>query len=334
MVRRNNPSRVITMIKTMLQFEQSIMFMEHQAQYYLDSEKVNGALKGKWHVTQKEDGVYGNIVCIREPDKALNTVKVFSRDGKQLSNTQWTERQFAFVPPGVYIAEFTIFNGVFEDASRFYNPNVVNQLDLEPGQFSNCHLFDHVTIEEFIKGKTTRDATSRYAFLYSIFFEDTGLRNSINVNIVTKYTADSYQEALFMADHLITKGAEGAVLLHESQTWARGKRLDSGIKVVAYKYFDLRILGVKAGKGKHAKVAGALYVLWRAFADKENPPAKLAVDGKIDYDTRREWYVAQIMAGKLEGKIAKVKCKGLTKYGMMRQPKLIEVRWDKTEADM
>ena len=322
------------MITTMLQFEQSIKFMEHQAQYYLDSDKVTSPLTGEWHVTQKEDGVYGNIVCIREPDKALNTVKVFSRDGNVLSNTQWAERQFAFVPPGVYIAEFTIHNGVFEDASRFYNPNVVNQLDLEPGQFSNCYLFDHVTIEEFIKGKTERTYTNRYLFLYSIFFEDTGLRNSLNVNIVTKYTVDNYEQALMMADHLIDKGAEGAVLLWESQTWARGKRLDSGIKVVSYKYFDLRVLGIKQGKGKHAAVVGALYVKWCPFADSNNAAIKIPVDGKIDYDTRRAWYVAHRTTGNLENKIAKVKCKGLTKYGMMRQPKLIEVRWDKTEADM
>lgn len=322
------------MIKTMQEFINTIKFFDHHTHYCLEHTKVNESTlaPGDWSVQDKEDGVYCNVVVIAEHANS-NSVRCFSRDGKQLSNLQWVERVFSNAPPGVYMGEAKILRGNFEDASRFFNPNVVNQLDLQTGQTSFISLFDYVRMDEFITGRSTRDYAQRHKILlytYNEFLQGTC------VGVQYNFVFPTYADAMLFVDNRMSTNpqVEGQVIRQQSAGWKRGERNETIIKYVRYHFYDLRVVGIQIGKGKHANVVGALLVAWKPFADSKRAYMKVPVDGKISYDQRRAWYVAHSMTGNLEGKIAKVRSKGLTSKGMLRQAKLIEIRWDKTTADL
>lgn len=319
----------------MTELEKLLRIYTHHANYCLDVEDVNYSklAHGEWYIEDKKDGVYANIFVLTSADGYHKEVRAFSRDGKSLSNLQWVERCFAYAPCGVYMGEALIINGVFEDASRFFNPNVVNQLDLQPGQSSFISLFDYVSIESFMSGKCEIPYHRRKSQLKWIHKEYLDYRLT---EVIEDYNCESFNEALQLATmHVDTRAdLEGVVLRHADSIWKRGVRNEDTIKLVRYRFYDLRVVSIKVGKGKHACVVGALVVAWKAFGKKENPYIKIPVDGKISYDQRREWYVKHSANAYLEGKIAKVRAKGLTNKGMLRQPKLIEIRWDKREADL
>lgn len=323
-------------MQSMQVFINTLKHMQHHAQYCLDSKKVNpnNMPDVAYYVEDKEDGVYGNVVCIKENNQPWNTVRCFSRDGNLLSNTQWTEREFRNCSEGVYIAEFTIDNGVFEDCSRFYNPNVVNQLDLKHGQRSTLKLYDHVSVAEFLAGKCSDSVNTRKNRLlwnFEQYFMD-----SQQIELLEHDICFTYKEAFDLAHYLmgLHPNSEGSVIKKSAASWKRGARDENYIKVVRYGFYDLRVVGFEEGKGKHSGAVGKLKLEWHLFGKVECAKVIVPADGMISYELRRQWWV-QYQNGNcpIIGAIAKIRSKGLTNKGNLRQAKYIEMRWDKTLSE-
>lgn len=340
--------RTIEMVDNKQKLSSYVKFLQSHAQYILDVDKISQndlPMEDCMYLVQpKLDGVFGNVFVLNR--EFGNEVVVLSRDGNLLSNTQFCEDAFCFANPGVYVAEFEIKNGTFEDASRFYNPNVVNQLDLKPGQHCKCSIHDFISLDSFIAGKSIIPYIERYKLLSAMWDNKEFSVQAMNKTLflIPSDIFYSWNDALFFAEGLIEKSEkiaknpldviEGACIKKAKAIWQRGTRTTDYIKVVRYKFFDLYVSSFKEGKGKHANTVGALVVRWRAFGIKENPPISLPVDGKIAYKSRRDWYVKHSRSGWLTGKIAKVRTKGFTNSGMLRQAKFIEFRWDKSEPDL
>lgn len=122
------------------------------------------------------------------------------------------------------------------------------------------------------------------------------------------------------ANHLAQSGGyDGLIAKDPNGTWRLGLGTDGeSIKIKQKLSFDLEVVGVTEGAGKHAGRIGSLVVRFRGGA-------LLGVGtGLSDDDRKRTDWV---------GKIVEVEAMGYSSEGSLREPRLKGERFDKEQAD-
>lgn len=207
-------------------------------------DKLN--LQKPFILTEKLDGI--NLTVIND-----DTVKMYTRNGKEVSNLTQLEKEYKTLPKGVYCGE-VLYSGRIEDRNELYRSTVSEiHTDKEDKQVIH-NLFDYVTLDDWNKKKTTTTYLESFRFLNSIITDQTP--HITVVKEVFRGTCD-LEKLDEMLSEAKNKDWEGLMLRYtDSQyEWKRSKSL---IKLKPMYNLDLRITGY--GEHKNGNKLGQFSV--------------------------------------------------------------------------
>lgn len=282
-------------------------------------------------IQRKHDGV--NAVMVVAGDQ----VGIFSRTGKKFQNVAELENRLSFLHPGVYMGELVTTADVsLEELSGLVNPNRKSPIDEKYVPAVNgLHImaFDYITIEEFTVGKSAETYRERFANLIyhlPIYSDDIKL-----VDIVS-YHCD--EDAIYsLADEIIQQGEEGIVICDMEADWVAGHKGYRKMKIVRGVDYDLLCTGWEEGTGKLEGHVCNLLFKWK---DGQTITAMFGRGWKYDMlrDMFQDINVCEetfgICMSHPVGKIFQVYALQESSCGMLRLPKVGELRHDKDQADI
>lgn len=281
--------------------------------------------KLKWPaiVQYKEDGVYAAFIV------SAGEVLIVSRTMRPLQNVQHLSRSPGqFIRPGcqegVFIAELVQPELSLEELSGILNPNRVEPLtaDMQAKALRiDPQFHDYLSLRDWYDGYTIEPYETRWARLI-LRLKDTAFA------VGSSYTTDmaNFEE---QAAAVIANGREGVVLKQLDAPWIAGKKDFNYTKRVRELHVDLRCIGATYGKGKRAGLIARLH-----FEYKGKP---FAADlGKGWTDERRVELTEAFELDSLwnpVGKVFHVKALQESSRGVLRLPKVMEMRIDKEVPD-
>lgn len=280
------------------------------------------------YVMEKLDGVCGLAVNID------GNVLLFSRTGRKLKNVSHLEKYLAHKsrPNTVSMVELCHYDFSLEEVSGFCNPNRVEPIPAKQQELwllgSFLGIYDIISLEEFIAGKSTNNFEQRLHYLET-YVEEWELDELIVPRYILAHTEEEV-DSFF--NQIESEGGEGVVRCLPEGLWQAGYKNHDKTKKVRGVDFDLEIIGVEIGtKGKHAGIMNKLVVRWRKFGDPLKPAVNLPVDGRFDLEFRKQ---AANHPEELIGKIAHVHALQLGSAGSLRLAKVRAIRTDKFVADL
>lgn len=269
----------------------------------------------------KYDGVY--CMAIRDVD---GVVGFFSRTGnKFFIGAELLCKLGAIVPQeaGVYIGELVNDHISLERLSGYVNTNRKTPWDLyDVAAMNESYIMfhDHLTLDELKAGKSNVAYEDRRFYLATNLDD---LKYLVESTIVhTTYDFEKFAEAA------IANGHEGAVRKEIDADWVAGHKGYRTTKIVRGISADLECIGVVIGEGKFDGLIAGLDFMWKG----KRFTAGL---GKgWDVDTMKVHTAAwQQDESNVVGQIWKVTALQESSKGVLRLPKIGEMRIDKEKAD-
>jgi DNA ligase-1 len=195
-----------------------------------------------------------------------------------------------------------------------------------PAPHLNFVVFDCVTSEEFDVGYSAVPYAERMAFVWRTF--DSAFRvpafSAHTCVPVIHYNPGTYGQHEALRDKYLAKGGyDGLILRDQDAPWVMGS--GTGGEIIKSKRvlsFDLTVLDVKEGKGKLLGHAGSLVLRWKDGRTIE------AIGGS--YADRKDWLANP---SKIVGRIVEVEAMDYSTDGLLREPRVKSVRFDKERAD-
>jgi len=270
----------------------------------------------------KYDGVY--CMAIRDADGVLG---FFSRTGNEFYIGPLLFAKLNQIVPfeaGVYIGELVNDNISLERLSGYVNTNRTtpwSMPDVDAMQSSYIMFHDHLTLDELKVGKSKRSYLDRQVYLCLSTIPQPFL-------VVSKHVLTTYEFEKF-AEEAIANGHEGAVRKELNADWVAGHKGYRTTKIVRGISADLECIGVVIGEGKFDGLIAGLDFTWKG----KRFTAGL---GKgWDVDTMKVYTAAwQEDEFNVIGKIWKVTALQESSKGVLRLPKVGEMRIDKEQADV
>lgn len=270
----------------------------------------------------KYDGVY--CMAIRDADGVLG---FFSRTGNEFYIGSLLYAKLNQIVPfeaGVYIGELVNDNISLERLSGYVNTNRTtpwSMPDVDAMQ-SSCIMFhDHLTLGELAEGRSMRKYKTRYAHLAWALGNNTYL-----VKMDTCHTTYDFEQ---FAEEAIANGHEGAVRKEIDADWVAGHKGYRTTKIVRGISADLECVGIVIGEGKFDGLIAGLDFMWK---DKR---FTAGLGKGWDVDTMKVHTAAwQEDEFNVVGKIWKVTALQESSKGVLRLPKVGEMRIDKEQADV
>ncbi|QPB07321.1 DNA ligase [Pseudomonas phage BUCT553] len=300
--------------------EKTVMKLKHWQEVNKDGKlhkQVTFPLAGQ----VKKDGVYAGVLV------TASEVIVFNRTGREMTNCELIARDFkqANVPQGIYIGELCNRFCSLEVLSGIVNPNRVNELSDEQAELAQnlwLYVHDAMTVEEFITGQTSANYFQRHLLLQSNLMACPLLHASLLPYIKLH---DVYEVEKF-AQKCIDAGEEGAVF-KPATLWEAGHKGWRMMKWVREVSYDLLCVGYEEGTGKYkGKVANLLF-RWNA-SGKQQIKAMLG-KGWTHEDAERMFNDSSLFLYK----VFRVRGLSDSSKGVIRLPKVMEERHDKTTGD-
>ena len=270
----------------------------------------------------KKDGNFAAVV-VRE-----GFVGIFNRRGSHFSSVAQLEVhvQKQNLPDGVYFAELCSSACSLEVLSGVVSPERKKPLT-EPQVFVKDSLqlffFDYVNLDSFVRGESNSLFKQRYECLLKILY-------NTELDWLDAQIINSYEDAVHLKDYFVDAGQEG-VVLKQDVGWLAGAKDWHQMKLVRDISFDLLCVGYEEGNGKYAgKVANLI------FQFKEGKTVKAMLGKGWKHADAEAMYQAiqlnQLIDNPL-GKIFTVYALQESSKGVLRLPKVGELRHDKTKAD-
>lgn len=282
--------------------------------------------KLKWPaiIQDKEDGVYAAFIV------SAGEVLIVSRTMRPLQNVQHLSRSPGqFIRPGcqegVFIAELVQPELSLEELSGILNPNRVEPLHVDMRGWAlriRPKFHDFMDLQSWVFGFDGVEYLARFDELAA------RLSNPQADLVRSRMTTDlaNFEE---QAAAVIANGREGVVLKQLDAPWIAGKKDFNYTKRVRELHVDLRCTGATYGKGKRAGLIARLH-----FEYKGKP---FAADlGKGWNDGRRAELTEAFELDSLwnpVGKVFHVKALQESSRGVLRLPKVMEMRIDKEVPD-
>jgi hypothetical protein len=274
----------------------------------------------------KYDGVYCMIVMY------CGIIGVFGRTGNMLQSVDCIMNSFnSEMSDGVYIGELCNDEFSLEQLSGVVNPNRVNELrpeDAEINKKSYVVMHDLIPINSFIIGECETIPIVRWNYLRKeLDYQDGEKLILIDCSVMT------IEEARDYAIEMIKRGNEGIVLKFLNTSWKSGHKGWKAMKIVRGVDYDLECIGYEEGSGKYeGKVANLI------FGWKGDRIIK-AMLGKGWTHAMAEEMWNSIHEDSVEdsgplGKIFSVYALQESSKGVLRLPKVGEMRHDKDESDL
>lgn len=292
----------------------------------------------------KKDGVYAMAV--------FNGIqcRLFNRTGKKLTNVEFLEDKLSKwawnenVENIVLIFELCNEEASLEELSGMVNPNRVNPLSGNQGLImlnSRMYFHDYITLAEFKNGQSTQPYHVRYHMAKALVNCMYGLDEIGPYSSIIKCKLLETEEAVeAYASELIEDGEEGAVFKHPFEGWIAGRKNFVATKIVRGIHVDLECIGWEEGTGKYTGLVANLL-----FRYEKGKTVKAMLGKGWTHELAREMYLnihygfdvnmpEWIHTDHPIGKIYHVY--GLqpsSKNGLIRLPKVAELRHDKATAD-
>lgn len=272
----------------------------------------------------KYDGVYTAWIVVNGQALAI------SRTGKPLQNIEIDVA--AFAQDGVYICETTNAHFSLEELSGCLNPNRVEKLDWERAStMRQCRYYfhDYLELDEFIQGYSHVPYYARHTDLFTLLDVTVPC-----VFLVASWEVPDIDAFEARADAAIADGHEGMVLKQYTAMWQAGKKDYQYTKRVRGLHVDLVCTGAEFGKGKREHQIAKLH-----FEYNGKP---FAADlGRGWDDEKRNEMTAAYLVGQYGGartlypvgKVFHVKALQESSKGVLRLPKVEEMRIDKGMDD-
>lgn len=210
-----------------------------------------------------------------------------------------------------------------EELSGLVNPNRVNNwTDLE---FDVMHdgakliVHDYIHIDAFFNGFCAVPFWERLQDLQYTFPDESRAEG---------FTCISEENMFAFADKVIADGGEGIVRKELDAAWEAGHKGWRATKIVRGVSYDLEAINVKFGEGKRTgRIAAIQFLL--------NDKPFWADLGKGWDDAQREALTHEFLLDRknVVGKIFKVKALQISSKGVLRLPKVEEMRIDKFDQD-
>lgn len=290
----------------------------------------------------KRDGVFCAIVV-----RVDGVVDIFNRTGKRMTNVTmlWKKVVEAKLAAGVYMGELlSTHECSLEQLSGVVNPLRVNPIEYkvekdgtivdQPAIAAGLYidLFDHLSVCGFISGGSDAPYKLRHARLI-IRLEGT------NFNVLPYYIIRDMEELDAFSEAAINEGEEGAVF-KQNVGYLCGAKDWHQMKIVRGIHVDLECIGWEEGTGKYeGKVVNLL------FRYKKGKQLKAMLGKGWSHDDAEELYSLIVyncssrdaLLNRRDSPIGKIyHVYGLqpsSKNGLIRLPKVAELRHDKAEPD-
>jgi len=311
------------------EFQSSIMKME--AIELKDAEKI----LCPYYVQRKYNGC--NTILIIDD---YGNVQAYNKNFAIVPNLESAKQEAKKMLSGsrVYFCEAIVLRDGkedFEEASRSFNPNNT----VVPNGKVELAIFDSVTLDEYILGKSELNFSERWEELEEIEnnypVEDWDNIRFAHTIIIDPKVPNRFSDEKYITYYFnwgLTMGWEGDIIRFTDSKWNRRRIAEGAFKLIPIPTVELEIVGYNLGKGKHTGVAGTVIYKFRQWLKPNSPLIHLAIDGSLTYEQRKD--IVDNFE-KYNGKISKVSYKGFTRYGKLRQPKILEVsRHDKFESDI
>lgn len=262
-----------------------------------------GYLDQNYMAQPKHDGCFGAVVC----DEHV----LYSRTGEETRSMKHivTEAQHCFPGQVVFGEVWAPGIGQSEISGAFRQHH--------PAEWLVFVVFDVVTLDQFNVGYSSVPYKER------VLTVERGCSGPCLRSIQT-YNAGTYGQHEILRDQYLAKGGyDGLILRDPEGCWQMGP--GTGGEIVKSKRvlsFDLQVLGVVEGKGKMSGMAGALQLRWK--------DGRVIEAGGMDYDTRRSWLRSPET---IVGKIVEVEAMDYSSDGLLREPRIKGIRFDKDKAD-
>lgn len=250
--------------------------------------------------------------------------KVLSRTGEDVPSMYWLLPYMhkVFAPLTMELNGLAVLGEAWKDGLSFAEISGKFRKKSEDSDLG-VRVFDVLSLSEFQNGRSDVPYIERYARVISGSYtcQPHDIR-SATTHLVPATSGHSEWQG--WCRHLKSKGGyDGLILRDPNGVWARGRGTNGEIlKLKPVLSFDLRVVGLEEGKGKHAGRLGAIVV---SFGDRE-----LRVGTGFTDAERREYWDEGF---NLIGAIVEVEAMDFSADGLLREPRFKGVRFDKLEAD-
>lgn len=292
--------------------------------------------KDCYECSPKLDGVYCQIMWSPEH----GSIQAFSRTGEHLKSV---DHLLGYFNQSMYYRERRARVWIGELWHPELDQEVISGMARrhEPSPDLLFIIHDSVDYKDYIAGHSNEPYYQRMTYASRLFpfrrllasptawVWDVEAPQASMVQVLGTWFI-SLQAAKAAAQSLIKSGHEGIVLRSRDGMWDAGKRNEHYIRIKEKLTYDLEVLDVEEGVGKCAGMAGNLVLRWRLFGRPTGEPSKVQAIG-ADYETRRDWLHNK---HEIIGKIVEVEAMKIGKNGMLREPRVKSVRWDKATADL
>ena len=271
----------------------------------------------------KYDGCH--VILIKSEGKAY----AFSRQGEPvLAAMDHVLRDLERIPTDNFALFAEAWHPLLDHST--INGTFRRQYVADGAELLEAVVFDYVPLADFEAGacpvrfKTRRDAATAIVLaaqgLYESF-EESPLRTSYISQTVDQcqhyvnHCRDVYNEE-FAIDGFMRKDRDG---LWKAGSGSGGE----SVKLKDHMSIDVKVLAVLEGKGKFVDMVGSIQVLWGL--------RELVVGGGKLTDKERKLYWD--FPSKIVGRIVEVHGLSESQHGMIREPRFIRFRDDKTEGE-
>lgn len=284
-----------------------------------------GYLEAEYIAQPKYDGC-NLVIQVFEETGGRRLTRAYSRTGEEVKSVPHIEMALATFPgitAGTYLGECWAPDLPFNEISGLFRRQTPDE--------ETCRLqfavFDYLTYEEWDVGQSTVAYADRVARIVPALSLVPQASAPVWLAGSFGHIAETWPNttAQTVCNKLVEAGGyDGLILRDPYGLWLKGSGGTTGeiIKIKRKLSFDLRIIDVEEGKGKHAGRLGALVV---SFHGK-----KLRIGTGFTDAERRDWYTP---FSTILGKIAEVEAMDYSSDGLLREPRFKGIRYDKVEPD-
>ena len=273
----------------------------------------------------KKDGV--SCLAVKKKVGEGNYVsQLFTRTGLPMKNTLALAGKLnaSTLGEGVYCCELgSHFECSLTELSGCVSPERVNPLEgKQKNIVANLFLsqFDFVTLEEYKAGESQWDFSKR-----TIFMEAQPKADFLYVLKNQLFTVEQFEA---FADRMIDANEEGVVGKIPSEKWIRGHKGKNAVKIVCGVDLDLTCRGVVIGEGKYEGLISGMHFNYKGKECKAGLGKGWDIP-KMQEETNK-W---KENPASVVGRIWRVVGLSIGSKGSIRNPKVRELRFDKTTSD-
>jgi DNA ligase-1 len=253
--------------------------------------------EANWIVEPKYDGMR----CVAIKRDGVVTFK--SRNDKEVFNVDIIKQELESLPVNNIVLDGELLSSNWNDTI-----SIVHTQTVHPNKDTlKFYVFDTLLVSDLDSKKLNETLLNRKSRIKEVVSE--------HIIEVPYYLIETYIQLKKLYSGFLEQGFEGVVLKDTLSKYEQ-KRSKKWLKLKPEQTYDLEVIGVIEGLGRHVSRLGALICLHHGI--------KIKVGSGFTDEQRDKFWNTKIV-----GKTIEVKCQEETKNGYLRFPVFVRVRSDK-----